>query len=949
MLQANSIGQGGNINVTTGLLTLKDSLLNGNTFGNGSAANIFVKAGGIFLNNGGIVNNVQTGAVGNAGNIKISTNSLKVTNGAFISSNILGKGDGGNITINARDSISSDGDSEISTNVLGQAITKGGDILITTGSLLLTNGAKINTVVLGQGNAGDIIVNARDTIKLDGLSLMYNAPGGIQSDLLGGVGKGGNIQIATGSLLVTNGAGVSSDTSGRGDAGNITINARDKVAIEGFGFGGSMAIKSFVTSTAVGDGSIGNAGNIRITTGELLLKDGGGIDAFSGGSGKGGNINLDVGNTTTFDGSSGAKTFVVGSKADAGNIELKTGSLFLTNGGQMSTAIAGAGGNAGKITIVARESISIDGAISDLTSSLLSGEGRGGDIEITTGSLSLTNGARLFSGTNGRGNAGNITINARDTVTVDGSFAFSTSGDNAVGNGGYIRINAKTLFLTNGGGVNTFSGGQGNAGNIFLDTSSLFVTNRGNLLSSTSGRGNGGDIIIDTRDTVKFDNAIAYSAVEPTGFGNAGNIKLNTGSLSLLNGGFLSATTNGQGNAGDIAINVRDTVKIDGVNSNNRPSGIFSAAATQGIGKGGNIAVQSGKLSLSEGAVISSSSGGQGNAGDIAINVRDTVKIDGVNSNRRSGIFSAVFPRPEVLLNNVATQGIGKGGNIAVQSGKLSLSNAVISSSSGGQGNAGDININSGAVRLDESGIVAVTNSRDGGNINLKAADFLLLRRGSVISTTAGLASSGGNGGNISLDTPFIVAVPKEDSNIAATAFTGNGGNVNINVQSIFGIEPRLEESPNSSDITASSQFGVQGQVSIQQPEVQPTQAILELPAQIVDASNQIGQLCPRGELAFRRPLSKFIVTGRGSLPPSPLQPMPGKTGTRQLATLDNSPTQIRAQDLAPILPTPSSPIIEAQGFMKNANGEIFLVTQVPSSTPSAATTTAACVQHVQN
>ncbi len=908
--QPNSVGQGGNINVTTGLLTLKDSNLNGNTFGNGSAANIFVKAGDIFLNNGGIVNNVQTGAVGNAGNIQISTNSLKVANGAFISSDIFGKGDGGNITINARDSISSDGNSEISTTVLGQAMTKGGDIQITTGSLSLTNGARINTVVLGQGNAGDIIVNARDTIKLDGVDVIYNAPGGIQSDLLGGVGKSGNIQIATGSLLVTNGAGVSSGTSGRGDAGNITINARDKVAIEGFG--GSMAIKSFVTSTA-GDGSIGNAGNIRITTGELLLKDGGGIQAFTGGQGKGGNINLDVGNTTTFDGSSGASTFVIGSKADAGNIELKTGSLFLTNGGQMSTAIGGAGGNAGKITIVAREIISIDGAISGLKSRLLSGEGRGGDIEITTGSLSLTNGAELSSDTNARGNAGNITINARDTITVDGtsgkssSSASSVSGSNAVGNGGDIRINAKTLFLTNGGAISTFSAGQGNAGNIFLDTSnrinidgvgsdrrpsravsflatrgigrggnieittpSLSVTNGAILLSSTFGRGNGGDIIIDTRDTVKFDNAKAYSTVESTGFGNAGNIKLNTGSLSLLNGGFLSAITNGQGNAGDIAINVRDTVKIDGVNGN-QISGIVSAVTTQAIGKGGNIAVQSEKLSLSKGALISSSSAGQGNAGDI--------------------------------------------------------------------------NINSGAVRLDESEIEAVTNSSDGGNINLKAADFLLLRRGSGISTTAGFASSSGNGGNISIDTPFIVAVPREDSDITANAFTGNGGKVNINVQSIFGIKPRSQASPNSSDITASSQYGVQGQVSIKQPEVQPTQAILELPAQIVDASNQIGQLCPRGELAFRRPLSKFIVTGRGNLPPSPLQPMPGKTGTRQLATLDNSPTRIRAQSLVPLLPTPSSPIIEAQGFAKNANGEIFLVAQAPSSTPSAATTTAACVK----
>jgi filamentous hemagglutinin family protein len=1114
VVQANSIGQGGNINVSTSSLTLTDSSnINGNTFGNGTGANIFIKADGIFLNSGSIFSSVQTGAVGNAGNltidtglislingseinsktlgqgnagnininaqdisidgkndeifsrittavnpegvgksgnIQINTSLLKVTNGAFIDGSILGKGEGGNISINAKDIISLNGDTYIS-NIIGlgaEAITKGGDIQITTGSLSLTNGAVINTSVLGKGNAGNININARDIIQLDGV--VNNAPGGIQSNLLTGVGKGGNIQITTGSLLLTNGAGVSSDTIGRGDGGNITISARDRVAIEGFGGSG-------VTSTAVGNETIqtvGNAGDIRITTGELLLKNGGSIKAFNGAQGKGGNITLDVANTTTFDGfnafglPSSADSFVGGSSNDAGNIQLKTGSLFLINGGQINTSIVGDGGNAGKITIVGRDRISIDGVasnvasvdgrffdVSGLNSSLGSGEGRGGDIEITTGSFSLTNGAGLSTSTNGRGNAGNITINARDTVSFDGvgkrqfSNASSTVA-NAVGNGGDIRINAKALFLTNGAGINTFSFGQGNAGNIIIDTSErvtldgagnnnspfsstisafadasgnggeiqiktgiftatnggnistfarrnagniiinardavsfggvanngrlsgassflvaggvgkggnievttpqLSVTNGSQLSSSTNGKGNGGDIVINAPDTVKFDGAGAFSTVESTAVGNAGNIKLNAGSLSLLNAGQLSATTVGQGNAGDIAINVRDTVKIDGVSSNGS-SGIFSAVGTTGKGNAGNIKLTAGSLSFTNGGLLNVTTFGQGNAGDIVINTRDAVDIDGVGSNgNSSGIFSSV-----------GTEGIGKGGNIEVQSQRLSVSSASISSSGVGVGNAGDININSRSVKLDRGLIGATTNSTDGGNINIKAADFLLLRRGSAISTTAGFAQAGGNGGNITIDTPFIVAVPKEDSDITANAFTGNGGKVNINVQSIFGIKPLAQASPNSSDITASSQFGLQGQISITQPEVQPLQAILELPGEIVDATTQLSQLCPRGAEAFRRPLSKFIVTGRGSLPPSPLKPLPGKPSFRPLATLEASPTSSTSPTSS--IPTPSSPLIEAQGFMKNANGEILLVAQGSEATPSAATTTPTC------
>jgi filamentous hemagglutinin family protein len=1033
-LQANSFGQGGNINISTGSLALiNGSLINATTSGNGDSGNIFIKAtDAIFLQNGGIFSNTQVGSFGNggninidagsislingselnsktsgqgnagnisinaqdisvdgeknqkfsritsainpegvgkSGNIQINTNSLKVTNGAFISSDISGKGDGGDITINARDRISLDGDSEISNSISGQAITKGGDIQITTGSLSLTNGANINTSVLGQGNAGNIIVNARDRIFLDGV--VNNAPGGIQSDLLiGGVGKAGNIQIATGTLAIANGAEVSSDIGGRGDAGNITINARDKVTIEGFG--GSAAI-SRVGSTAVGNEG-GNVGDISITTGELLLKDGGGIKAFNGGSGKGGNINLNVGNSTTFDGfsafglASSADTFTIGSGADAGNIHLKTGSLFLINGGQMNTGIIGAGGNGGKITIVARDRINIDGAprnigsfqgqnvdgaISGLKSSLLNGVGRGGDIEITTGSLSVTNGGELSSATNGRGNAGNITINARDTVTFDGTsdtfFSNASSVSlNAVGNSGDIRINAKALFLTNGGEISTFNFGQGNAGNI----------------------------IINTRDRVVVDgvgkNRLESGINTFASGGNGGNIEITTDDFSLTNGGTLSSFVNRQtgelikASAGNIAINARNAVMIDGFGNNGRSSRIEAEIAGQTIGTAGDIRIATKSFSLSNGASLNSSTKAPGNAGNINIDAIDRIALssgsqilattssigkggnvsltggdisfDGIGRDRRSGIFTVV--------NRTGT---GKGGNINVNARNLSITNAAaLSSSSFGQGNAGDININSRNVRLDRQGIIAAqTNSSDGGNIKLTADNYLLLRRGGSISTTAGFAQSGGNGGNITLNVPFIVAVPSENSDITANAFTGNGGNINITTQGIFGIEPRAQASDASNDITASSQLGVQGQIAINNPEIDPTKGVIELPNDVVDATTQLSQLCPRGYDVVRKPLGEFIITGHDALPLSPLDPLQG-TARIPLATLDGGEKMGREsrQERQETKSSPSSPIIEAQGLVKNSQGEIFLVAQAPKATPSSHSKVSACPQN---
>jgi large exoprotein involved in heme utilization and adhesion len=127
------------------------------------------------------------------------------------------------------------------------------------------------------------------------------------------------------------------------------------------------------TSASYGDNNgVANAGNIQITTGELLFKDGGNITAFNSGQGNAGNIILDVANTTTFDGfsantglPSAANTFAIDGNGNAGNIQLKTGSLFLTNGGLINTSASGTG-NSGKITIDARDRISIDGIFINL-------------------------------------------------------------------------------------------------------------------------------------------------------------------------------------------------------------------------------------------------------------------------------------------------------------------------------------------------------------------------------------------------------------------------------------------------------------------------------------------------------------------------------------------------------------------------------------------------------
>jgi large exoprotein involved in heme utilization and adhesion len=147
----------------------------------------------------------------------------------------------------------------------------------------------------------------------------------------------------------------------------------------------------------------------------------------------------------------------------------------------------------------------------------------------------------------------------------------------------------------------------------------------------------------------------------------------------------------------------------------------------------------------------------------------------------------------------------------------------------------------------------------------------LILRRGSSISTNA----TGSNipGGNITIDTDNLVAVPKEDSDISANAENSFGGRVIINAQGIFGTQFRPQDTP-LSDITASSDLGPQfnGLVELNTPGIDPSRGLANLPTEVVDASNQIAQACgTRGAEAGK---NEFIVTGRRGMPSNPHEPL---------------------------------------------------------------------------
>lgn len=405
--------------------------------------------------------------------------------------------------------------------------------------------------------------------------------------------------------------------------------------------------------------------------------------------------------------------------------------------------------------------------------------GEGGDISIKTGSLSLLDGGRLSASTFGQGNAGNVSINARDAVTFAGTNSGYFTGvgsivfSGAVGNGGNINIQARELSLTDGGEVFASTYGQGDAGNIQLDaTESVSISgvdsssewSSSGLFASTDSTGRGGDITVDTR-TFRISDGAAVDTLTRS-VRDGGRITVNANTFEAVNGGQLLTTAYSSGRAGDITVNATDSITISGSD----PS--FDVRRAE--------------------------------FGPIIV----------TNAGPASGLFA-----------NTAPGSTGNGGNIFIDPIQLTITDgAGVSVASQGQGNAGDLQVQAGSITLDrEAFLSATTASGEGGNITLRSQDILRMRHNSNISTAAG---GTGNGGNINILADFIVARPSEDSNIIADAIEGRGGNIKIITQGIFGIE-QSEQQTSQSDITASSQLGIDGAIAIDTPDVDPSQGLV--------------------------------------------------------------------------------------------------------------------------
>ncbi|NJM97526.1 MAG: S-layer family protein [Phormidesmis sp. RL_2_1] len=755
-------------------------------------------------------NVVFAGASGNGGNISIEAERLSFNNGAQALARTFGAGDAGNVLVNAgnvtlgESLAGSSVPSGLQTRVEAGATGNGGDIILSADQLAIMGGARLSGETNGLGDAGSVQVSA-ERIEIVGASPTENLQSGIYAGVNDSAeGNGGDITISADEIILRDGGQVLSRSLGIGNAGDITIEA-GTLAVTG-----AAPINEFtsIISATVEDSGQGDAGNINVRANSLTLSGGGQLVSETRAIGNAGNITLNV------------DDIVVAGTTPSGNFR-----------SVVSTAATDtAQGNAGSI-VVNSENLTISDR-GELFAATL-GSGNASNIAVDTGSLTITSGGKIQSASNGNGNAGDIDISARRQIDITGA----TPTEDAYS------------------GIYAFIGeaGNGDAGNITLSTGQLNVTEGGQINSAViGGRGSGGNIFIGA-DTVLISGdsplglnpSLIATNTAQNGQGDAGDLVLVTNTLMLREGGQLLSNTDALGNAGDVTVTAQ-AIEIIGVTPT---TGVFSSIIStsvdeNGQGNGGNVTLDTDRLTIGAGGLISSSTFGNGNSGSIAIRA-DDVLVTGTNADetRRSFIVTGVEPSGTGIAGNInlstrrlqvtaggavssSSLGSGDAGNIAISAedaiivtgtSSTGLRQSVIAASAErGQGDAGDIDITTPRLSVSEGGqISSSTNSNgNGGNVTVNATDISIAGTSpteafiSVISTSA-TEDAQGDAGDIAVNAERI-SLQRGGQFFSGTAGVGDGGNIVVRAEDIL-ISGETQIGSNSSTISTAVEPSGQG------------------------------------------------------------------------------------------------------------------------------------------
>lgn len=705
----------------------------------------------------------------------------------------------------------------------------GGNLVIENGALIKSSGGEIRLRAVGDGKAD---VGIHDSAGTDLQNAQYNGDLRIDNSSVTVDGDGGGLIVAQAGNLTIN----------HGDLTAQNIGSTDSSEHQGIRIGATGAL-TVIANGQIKTGALGagQGGQIKVSTGSLhiggqgsgILSDAGCPDGFCGSGGNAGNITVNAQDAIKI--------------SDSGVIESSTYSQ----------------GNAGKLRISA-DNITIDGREQQQVGFA------------NTGIFSDSCPNRAPTCSADAGNAANVTIHARDTLSVrnDASLSSATYSN---GHGGKITIYAdKLLSVSNGGFINTSTYAAGDAGNVTVQAANVSVDGRG---------------VVNDPATITSDSFSEHCSTIAGCDGKAGDIRLNVrDTLRIVDGGKISTSTLTDGNAGRISVNA-DNATIDG---RGNWAGIYSDSGCTdntcgGRGNAGEIKVNVRKnLKLVNGGVISTDTFRQGKAGTINVNA-DNLVIEG-RGKTETGLFSrarenssgqtgsinvkaarlSVSDQGQMSIESDATVSENAAGHlekttVTIHTDDLELSNGgTINASSNGNVAASGITINADNLTMQDAAIKTAALRADGGPISIKGSIARLTD--SRITTSV---SANGNGGDINIsDKALILNGGFIQANAAGKDRAG--GDVRIAVDTLLASHGQLQVGGDEPSvfqrgfnvIQAVSPDGVSGTINSTAPELNINGAMLNLKSDFLQSPDLNSNPCTIGEG------SSLVQAGYGGLPP---------------------------------------------------------------------------------
>ena len=760
-------------------------------------------------------------------------------------------------------------------NVNGASFTSFGSVSLAPGSNINVSGQQTVSIRGGQFvlSVNDAVLSTAqspgppETISLSPGSSMISSNAGAEA--------GADVQLIASNVQLDV-ASIQSLSTGAGAGGTISITA---VSDGGpIGTVGSVQINGGqIQSASVGPGTVGN---IQINSGSLSMTDGALIDTLLvpnpviPGQPGGGTMGI-----TATD-----SIFVTGQRSGTTNLLPSVPGLPTFTNLPSGIYSENFSVNTGSSIVIQTPSLTLQPG---LIASQAFGAGAAGDLSFLLGQLTLKDGGSIHSIALGAGATGSLQIRASDSITMSGflpgTFQFVqnlpssiTNTSFGLGQAGPVSISTPTLTM-NGASIASSTNGPGAAGDVNVQARTIILAGGAGIDTSTFGSGPGGVVSVTASEQLSISGHRAQSET--------------FGSTTVVNSpSAIGSDTFGTGRAGALTVSTPRLTMFDG--------GLITTA-TGGDGPAGSITVNAGMINLSSGASISSSSGlnvgvggfrfGNGAGGTVTVNATGPVTI----ADQGSGLFTT-------------TVGTGAGGNIHLSANSVTLQNgAQISSSSTGTGRAGDITINAGnQLTMTNSSITTTANQSSGGAITIttnSGGEVDLVN--STIS--ASVLNGAGGGGSVDIDPQSVIL---ENSQILAQAVQGPGGNISITTNLLL---------PDSTSvISASSQFGQQGTISIQSPISPAGGKIIPLSQKPLIETSLMSQVCAARAGGM---FSTFTLAGRDMMPPEPdgwLSSPLALAPAELIGTVTESDTQMSTSESAGDTPLISLRRIAPPGFL---------------------------------